>query len=201
VTLLTAPPPPATRDLAHLSDEAVLSLVASSDDAALAELYDRFGRVAYGLALRILRDDALAQDAVQEAFLAVWRNADRFLAERAKASTWILTLVHRRAVDLVRREDRRRGEPLDSAPEPAAPATTEDEATLGFQRRLVQEALAQLSPEQRQALELGYYGGLTQSELAEQLGQPLGTVKSRMFAGLSRMRDLLAEAGLEQSYP
>ena len=138
---------------------------------------------------------------MQEAFLGVWRSADRFLAERAKASTWILTLVHRRAVDLVRREDRRRGEPLESAPEPAAPETTEDEATLGFQRRLVQEALSQLSPEQRQALELGYYGGLTQSELAEQLGQPLGTIKSRMFSGLSRLRDLLAEAGLEQSYP
>jgi RNA polymerase sigma factor (sigma-70 family) len=200
VTLLTAPPP-AARDLAHLSDEALLSLVAASDEDALAELYDRFGRVAYGLALRILRDETLAQDAVQEAFLGVWRSADRFLAERAKASTWILTLVHRRAVDLVRREDRRRGEPLDSAPEPAAPETTEDEATLGFQRRVVQEALAQLSPEQRQALELGYYGGLTQSELAEQLGQPLGTIKSRMFSGLSRLRDLLAEAGLEQSYP
>jgi RNA polymerase sigma-70 factor, ECF subfamily len=200
VTLLTAPPP-AARDLAHLSDEALLSLVAASDEGALAELYDRFGRAAYGLALRILRDETLAQDAVQEAFLGVWRSADRFLAERAKASTWILTLVHRRAVDLVRREDRRRGEPLDSAPEPAAPETTEDEATLGFQRRVVQEALAQLSPEQRQALELGYYGGLTQSELAEQLGQPLGTIKSRMFSGLSRLRDLLAEAGLEQSYP
>ncbi len=200
MTLLAAPPP-AARDLAHLSDEALLSLVAAADDDALAELYDRFGRVAYGLALRILRDETLAQDAVQEAFLAVWRSADRFLAERAKASTWILTLVHRRAVDLVRREDRRRGEPLESAPEPTAPATAEDEATLGFQRRLVQEALAQLSPEQRQALELGYYGGLSQSELAEQLGQPLGTIKSRMFSGLSRLRDLLAEAGLEQSFP
>ena len=201
MTLLTAPPPQATRDLAHLSDESLLSLVAASDDDALAELYDRFGRVAYSLALRILRDEALAQDAVQEAFLGVWRSADRFLAERAKASTWILTLVHRRAVDLVRREERRRGEPLESAPEPAAPETTEDEATLGLQRRLVQEALSQLSPEQRQALELGYYGGLTQSELAEQLGQPLGTIKSRMFSGLSRLRDLLAEAGLEQSFP
>jgi RNA polymerase sigma factor (sigma-70 family) len=199
--LLTTNPPPAARDLAHLSDEALLSLVASSDDQALAELYDRFGRVAYGLALRILRDEALAQDAVQEAFLAVWRSADRFLAERAKASTWILTLVHRRSVDLVRREDHRRGEPLESAAEPTAPVTTEEEATLGFERRIVQEALAQLSPEQREALELGYYGGLTQSELAEQLGQPLGTIKSRMFAGLSRLRDLLAEAGLEQSYP
>lgn len=199
--LVTVPPPPASRDFARLSDEALLSLVASSDEDALAALYDRFGRIAYGLALRILRDPALAQDAVQEAFLGVWRNADRFLAERAKASTWILTLVHRRAVDLVRREDVRRGEPLERAPEPADPRTAEDEASLGFQRRLVQEALSQLSPEQREALELGYYGGLTQSELAERLGQPLGTIKSRMFTGLSRLRDLLDEAGLEGSYP
>ena len=205
--LQTAPPTPGrderrtARELAHLSDEALLSLVASSDDAALAELYDRFGRIAYGLALRILRDEALAQDAVQEAFLAVWRSADRFLAERARASTWILTLVHRRAVDLVRREDRRRAEPLEGAPEPASTATAEDEATLGFRRRVVQEALRSLPPEQREALELGYYGGLTQSELAERLGQPLGTIKSRMFAGLSRLRDLLAQAGLEESLP
>jgi RNA polymerase sigma-70 factor (ECF subfamily) len=199
--LLTTTPPATSRELARLSDEALLSLVASSDDAALAELYDRFGRVAYGLALRILRDEALAQDAVQEAFLAIWRSADRFLAERAKASTWILTLVHRRAVDLVRREDRRRGEPLERAPEPASTATAEDEATLGFQRRVVQEALQALPPEQREALELGYYGGLTQSELAERLGQPLGTIKSRMFTGLTRLRDLLAQAGLEESLP
>jgi len=191
--------PPATGDLAQVSDEALVSLVASSDEQALAELYDRFGRVAYGLALRILRDEALAQDAVQEAFLGVWRSADRYLPERAKASTWILTLVHRRAVDLVRREDRRRGEPLDDAPEPIALSTVEGEATLGFQRRIVQEALKGLPAEQREALELAYYGGLTQSELAERLGQPLGTIKSRMFMGLSRLRDLLAQAGLEES--
>jgi len=199
VTLLAAPPPHAARDLAHLSDEALLSLVASSDDGALGELYDRFGGVAYGLALRILRDESLAQDAVQEAFLGVWRTADRFLAERAAARTWILTLVHRRAVDLVRREDRRRGEPLEGAPEPAARETVDEEAAVRFQRRVVQEALRQLTPEQREALELGYYGGLTQAELAEQLGQPLGTVKSRMFAGLGRLRELLGQAGLEES--
>jgi RNA polymerase sigma-70 factor (ECF subfamily) len=197
--LIAAPPPPASRDLAHLSDEGLLSLIAGSDEAALAELYDRFGGVAYGLALRILRDETLAQDAVQEAFLGVWRTADRFLAERAAARTWVLTLVHRRAVDLVRREDRRRGEPLEGAPEPASAETVEEQATVRFQRRVVQEALRQLSPEQREALELGYYGGLTQSELAERLGQPLGTVKSRMFAGLSRLRELLAQAGLEES--
>ncbi len=179
-------------DLAHMTDEAVLSLVASSDDTALAELYDRFGGIAYRLALRILRDEALAQDAVQEAFLAVWRSADRFLAERAKASTWILTLVHRRAVDLVRREERRRGEPLDAVEEPQVDDKTEHL----FRRRVVQEALRQLPAEQREALELGYYGGYTQSELAERLGQPLGTVKSRMFTGLTRLRELLEQAGL-----
>jgi len=187
------------RDLAHFTDEALLSLVASSDDQALAELYDRFGGVAYGLAFRILRDESLAQDAVQEAFLAVWRTADRFLAERAKASTWILTLVHRRAVDLVRRQERRRGEPLESVPEPVASEQVEEQATIRFQRQVVQEALRRLPPEQREALELGYYAGLTQSELAERLGQPLGTIKSRMFTGLTRLKDLLAQAGLEES--
>src|SRR5215471_6713785 len=105
------------RDLAHLSDEAVVALVARSDESALAELYDRYGRVAYGLALRMLRDQALAEDAVQDGFLAVWRSAPRFLPERAKASTWILALVHRRAVDIVRREQRRRAESIDLAPE------------------------------------------------------------------------------------
>lgn len=199
MTALMTTHPPATGDLAQVSDEALVSLVASSDEQALAELYDRFGRVAYGLALRILRDEALAQDAVQEAFLGVWRSADRYLPERAKASTWILTLVHRRAVDLVRREDRRRGEPLADAPEPVALSTVEGEATLGFQRRVVQEALKGLPADQREALELAYYGGLTQSELAERLGQPLGTIKSRMFMGLARLRDLLAQAGLEES--
>jgi RNA polymerase sigma factor (sigma-70 family) len=199
VTALMTARPPAAGDLTQISDEALVSLVASSDDEALAELYDRFGRVAYGLALRILRDDGLAQDAVQEAFLGIWRSADRFLPERGKASTWILTLVHRRAIDLVRREDRRRGEPLEQAPEPIALSTVEGEATLGFRRRVVQEALKGLPPEQREALELAYYGGLTQSELAERLGQPLGTIKSRMFMGLARLRDLLAQAGLEES--
>ena len=199
MTALMTTHPPATGYLAQVSDEALVSLVASSDEQALAELYDRFGRVAYGLALRILRDEALAQDAVQEAFLGVWRSADRYLPERAKASTWFLTLVHRRAVDLVRREDRRRGEPLDDAPEPVALSTVEGEATLGFQRRVVQEALKGLPADQREALELAYYGGLTQSELAERLGQPLGTIKSRMFMGLARLRDLLAQAGLEES--
>ena len=188
--------PAGGRALDHFSDEALLALVSRSDDDALAELYDRYGRVAHGLALRILRDAALAEDAVQEGFLAVWRSADRFLAERAKPSTWILTLVHRRAVDLVRREERRRGEPLESAPDPASRAMDE-EVGLRSRRRIVQNALRQLPDDQREALELAYYGGFTQSELAERLGLPLGTIKSRMFTGLRRLRDLLADAGFD----
>ena len=181
------------RDLAHLSDEAVVALAARSDDTALAELYDRFGRVAYGLALRMLRDSSLAEDAVQEGFLAVWKNAHRFVPERAKASTWILTLVHRRAVDIVRREERRRADALELAPE-AVSGSTDESAWLRLQRERVQSALRQLPDPQREALELAYYGGFTQAELSERLGQPIGTIKSRMFTGLARLRELLGEA-------
>ena len=174
------------------SDEQVLEAVGRGDDDALGVLYDRFGRLAFRLAFRIVRDRALAEDAVQEAFLAVWRSADAYKRERAKPSTWILTVVHRRAVDIVRREQNRRGEPLEVAPEPESGPADED-AVLRDRRAAVQAALTELPGEQRQALELAYYGGLTQSELAERLGVPLGTVKSRMFAGLGRLRELLAE--------
>jgi RNA polymerase sigma factor (sigma-70 family) len=187
-----------TVDAAQLSDEALLAAVARSDEAALAELYDRFGRVAYGLALRILRDQSLAEDAVQDAFLQVWRSAGTFQAGRAKASTWLLTFVHRRAVDLVRRESRRRTEPMDSAPEPSGPGA--DEAAVTRSRReIVRDALRRLPAEQREAIELAYFGGLTQSELAARLEQPLGTIKSRMFTGLQRLQTLLAEAGFDNA--
>ena len=189
------------RHLAHLSDEALVALVARGDEGALAELYDRIGRVAFGLAFKVLRDDRLAEDAVQEAFLAVWRTAAGFRAERAKASTWILTLVHRRAVDLVRREERRRADPLDDLGRDAGRSeSAEDEAWLGFERERVQGALHRLPHAQREAVELAYYGGFSQSELAERLGVPLGTIKSRMFAGLARLRELLDDGAEEGSW-
>jgi RNA polymerase sigma factor (sigma-70 family) len=180
------------KGLAHLSDEALVALVARSDETALGELYERHGRIAFGLALRVVRDEALAEDAVQDAFMDIWRTAARFVPERAKASTWLLTLVHRRAVDVVRREQRRRTEPLEAAPQATGEATDEA-AWLRLERARVQDALRRLPDPQREALELAYYGGFTQSELAERLGEPLGTIKSRMFAGLTRLRELLAE--------
>jgi RNA polymerase sigma factor (sigma-70 family) len=187
------------RDLAHLSDEALVALAARADEGALAELYDRFGHLAYGLALRIVRDPALAEDAVQDAFLTVWCSAARFVPERAKASTWILTLVHRRAVDVVRKEQPRRAEPIEVAPQASA-NVTEDEAWLRLQRARVQDALRQLPDQQREALELAYYGGFTQSQLADRLGEPLGTIKSRMFAGLARLRELLDTGSEEERW-
>lgn len=191
---------PVSATATRLSDEDLLEAVSRSDEAALAELYDRFGRVAYGLALRVVRDAALAEDVVQEAFLQVWRSAERFEAGRAKASTWVLTFVHRRAVDLVRREERRRSEPESAAPIPTGPGA--DEAVeRRSKREVVQGALRQLPAEQREAIELAYYGGFTQSELAARLDQPLGTIKSRMFNGLQQLRALLNEAGFEAAGP
>jgi RNA polymerase sigma factor (sigma-70 family) len=191
-----AEPSPA-RALGSLSDEALLALVSRDDEGALAELYDRYGQVAFRLAFRVVRDAALAEDAVQEAFLAIWRAAGSFLSERATPRTWILTLVHRRAVDVVRREQRLRIAPFETvaqseAHEPAA----EEHYELSNRRRIVQHALKQLPDNEREALELAYYGGLTQSELAVRLGVPIGTIKGRMFRGLRRLRDLLADASL-----
>jgi RNA polymerase sigma-70 factor (ECF subfamily) len=199
LSLPWAKPPEIVRpDATHLSDEDLLAAVARSEEAALGELYDRFGGAAYGLALRVLRDPALAEDAVQEAFLQIWRSAAGYRPGRAKASTWLLTFVHRRAVDLVRREERRRTEPTTSAPEPTEPGADEG-AEIRSRREIVQDALRRLPHEQREAIELAYYGGLTQSELAERLDQPLGTIKSRMFTGLQRLRVLLVESGYESA--
>ena len=166
------------------------------------ELYDRVARMAYGLALRVLRDERLAEDAVQEAFLQVWRSAATFRAERAKASTWILTLVHRRAVDLVRREERRAAEPLSEDTEPRPDDAREPRRRRGCasSASACRSALKQLPDTQREALELAYYGGFSQSELAERLGVPLGTIKSRMFAGLARLRELLDDSTQEGSW-
>lgn len=188
------------RDLAHLSDEAVVALVARSEEAALGELYDRYGAAAFRLARRVVRDSALAEDVVQEAFLAIWRGAARFLPERARAAAWIMTLVHRRAVDVVRREQRRRGLPLEDGEDDRVEGAADDAVWLRLERERVQRALAALPDQQRETLELAYYGGFTQAELADRLGRPLGTIKSQMFAGLTNLRRSLEATAEEDSW-
>jgi RNA polymerase sigma factor (sigma-70 family) len=177
-------------------DDDLLVSCAEGDEQALGSLYDRFGKVAYGLALRVLRDAALAEDAVQEAFLAVWRQAARFDRSRGTASTWILTIVHRRAVDLVRSQASFNALPdqLEVAGPPAVVAeSADDDVALRETQGQVQAALATLSRAEREVLGLAYWCGLTQSEIATALGIPSGTVKSRTFNALARLREALSQ--------
>ena len=159
-------------------------MCAGGDDRALDALYTRHGRSAYGIAYRTVRCSALAEEAVQEGFLSAWRSAGRFDGGRGRARTWLLTLVHRRAVDIVRREEARRTDPLrDDDQRGAAGGWPAEGAGLE-----VREALAALPPRDREVLVLAYYGGLTQSEIADELREPLGTVKSRTHTALGRLR-------------
>ena len=171
--------------------EALVADAAAGREQGLAGLYDLYGRRAYALALRILRDATLAEDAVQEAFLTVWRSAPSYHPERGAPSTWILTIVHRRAVDIVRRQQRRRARDVEELEEPAGDSTDET-ALVWAEGARVRRALGQVDPSQRRVLELAYYSGLTLSEIAVELDLPLGTVKSRLHGALSRLRSLLA---------
>lgn len=178
-------------------DEDLLLACAEGDEQALSSLYDRFGRIAYGLALRVVRDAALAEDAVQEAFLTVWRQARRYDRSRGRAAAWILMLVHRRAVDIVRSEARSQG-PSDRlealAAQMADAASANDDIVLQGARPELKAALATLSKVEREVLGLAYWCGLTQSEIATVLEIPHGTVKSRTFSALARLREALSAA-------
>jgi len=177
-------------------DAALVSRVAAGDEPALGALYDRYGGPAYSLARRICADNGLAEDVVQEVFLAFWRAPERFDPQRGSFGTWLLTLVHHKSVDAVRREStvRRRTVPQSEDGEernaPQGPGA--DQAALGaVVAGQVRDALGGLPAEQREALALAYYGGYTQREVAALTGVPLGTVKSRMFTGLARLRGAL----------
>jgi RNA polymerase sigma-70 factor, ECF subfamily len=177
------------------ADVQLVARCASGDEGALAELYDRFGRASYALALRIVRDASQAEDVVQEAFLDLWRNAARFDPSRSRPASYLLTFVHRRAVDLVRREQARpqRGGGVEDIAERAGGEDVAGSLVVREQGATVRAALADLPDPQRQVLELAYFSGLSQSEIAERLGEPLGTVKSRTHVALSRLRELLGE--------
>lgn len=181
----------------HLSDHGLLALVGRGDRAAFARLYEQYADAAYGLALKVVRDRELAADVVQEAFLTIWRRAATYDADRGQPSTWILSMTHHKAVDVVRRRERRKTAPLDEVAEPIDPAPpVEERAWLGATRAQVNAALRRLPDPHREVIELAYFAGYTQSELAERLAVPLGTVKSRTFAALRGLREELAAAGL-----
>lgn len=172
------------------SSEADLMAAMSDDLSALDVLYDRYRVLAFSVALRITQDRSLAEDVVQEAFLAVWRNAAKYDASRGSVRVYLLTVVHHRAVDAIRRRKPAHRIPDDDATLPArlhAPDVwTEVDSHLDA--AAVRRAMAELSSVQRVAIELAYFGGLTQIEIAEQTAVPLGTVKSRVRTGLLTMR-------------
>jgi RNA polymerase sigma-70 factor (ECF subfamily) len=174
-----------------LDDKAIVGRVVEGDGEALEALYARYGKPCYSLARRILADEQLAQDVVQEAFLTVWRDASRFDASRGGFSTWLLSMTHHKAVDSVRREEnqrkRRTGAEALEARETNGPAV-DDEVWSVLRGERVREALAELPEAQREALVLAYFGGYTQREIAGLTRTPLGTVKTRMLAGMRRMR-------------
>jgi RNA polymerase sigma-70 factor (ECF subfamily) len=170
----------------------------TGDRSAFDELYHRYAPVAYGLAYRLAGNQILAQDIVHDAFLALWRAPEAYDPERGPFRTFFLALVHHRAVDTIRREQRLRARTERAANlepvlgEDVADAVAE-ESFLGVRRKEVRDALEDLPPDQRQVLEMAYFGGKTQVQIAEELRIPLGTVKTRTFAALKKLRVALEE--------
>jgi RNA polymerase sigma-70 factor (ECF subfamily) len=173
----------------RLSDEALAARLGRRDERALAEFYVRHAASAHRLARRIVRDSGLAEDAVQEALLSAWGSATKFAPGRGGARSWFLTIVHHRAVDIVRAREGKQLDELPQAPDRPGP----DPVDVTIDRDEVRDALLSLPENFREPLALTYYGGLSQRQCAELLSEPLGTVKSRMFRGLACLRERLAE--------
>lgn len=176
--------------LVERSDATLVVAVARRDEGALAELYRRHSGALRTAALRVLRDPALAADVVQEVFVRLWQHPERFDAERGSLRSFLLADSHGRSVDLVRAETaRRRREERELGMRLAAhEPTAEDEAVANIDAEEIRRALATLSPEERAAIDLAYFGGRSYREVALELGEPEGTVKSRIRSGLVKLR-------------
>jgi len=190
-------------DLQDRRDRDLLERVSAGDHAAFSEVYRRYSPAALGLAVRILGEQAMAEEVLQEVFLSVWRRAGAYDPARGSVRSWLFAQIHHRSVDVVRREEavRRRS---TAAPESDVADERIDEVVeegwLKARRDHVRRALGGLSPEQRQVIELAYYRGLTQTQVATETGVPLGTVKSRTLTAMRRLRDSLATAVMEDGW-
>ena len=173
------------------ADDALMLALAERDLSALATLYDRYGRLAYALAYRILGESGAAEDVVQDAFISAWRGAASYRRDRGNPRGWLLSIVHHRAVDVLRRKTAFRPAPLEVAEQRAADDDTAAMAERNLEQQTVRLALQALPDAQRRTIELAYFGGYTHVELAELMGVPLGTVKGRMRIGLQKMRRAL----------
>jgi RNA polymerase sigma-70 factor, ECF subfamily len=183
-------------DIRDLADEEVMQLVQSGNPRAFELLYDRHGGAAFSLAYRMVGNRVTAEDVTQEAFLSIWRSRLRYDQARGSVRTWVLGIVHNRAIDALRRSfvhDRRR-ETMEGVEERhEAPERTEVEAARREEARSIRSALDTLPDEQRRTIELAYFGGFSHRQIADMLDTPIGTVKGRMRLGLEKMRQQLAE--------
>src|SRR3954465_13837556 len=188
----------ASKALMELADEDLMQLVRRGEARAFEVVYERHGGAAFSLAYRMTGKRTTAEDVVQEAFLALWRANARYDRTRGSVRTWLLGIVHNRAIDALRRgmvHDRRRASDEGMEERFAAEERTDVEAARHDEAREVRSALGTLPPEQLKVIELAYFGGFTHSEIAEMLETPIGTVKGRMRLGLAKMRAQLGPAG------
>jgi RNA polymerase sigma-70 factor (ECF subfamily) len=188
-------------DFPALDDKTLIRLVVQASAEALSELYDRYSRLVFSLALNSVGDPATAEEITQDVFLRVWQRARQYRADRGKVSTWLTGITRNRAIDQLRRQGSRPEQhsvgwaELSPGAEPSVNGP-EQAAGLAMERERVRAAIAQLSEEQKQVLALAYFQGLTQSQIAAGLGLPLGTVKTRIRLGMEKLRRLLNEGGI-----
>lgn len=185
-------------NLIEWSDADLIGLAAEGDARALEALYDRYSRIVFGYALRMLGDRQLAEELLQEVFFRAWQQGGAYRSARGTFVTWLLSIAHNMAIDELRKRRRRPQKADSDEPESILAAVAdsgagvEDEVWLGAVREIVADALQELPAPQREAIELAYFRGLTQREIAEHLGEPLGTIKTRMRLGLQKLRETLA---------
>lgn len=180
-------------------DVELLARIVARDERAVEALYARYSRPLYSLAYQVTGADRFAQDVVQEVFVALWRDASRFDPARGAVAPWLFSLARHKAIDLVRREANVRKRTADVDLElHEADDDVDHETWLNFRRERVREAIEQLTPTQREALELAFFGGLTHVEVSEKLGIPLGTAKTRIRSALLRLRDILGDSVSER---
>ena len=188
------------REQRNAGDAVLIREAAAGDTAALETLYDRYSRVVFSFALRIVGDPQIAEEILQEVFFRAWQQGASFQSSRGSLVTWLLSITHNLAIDEIRKRNRR-PQKADSAEPEALLAgvrdesqNVEDEVWLGSLRESIVEALDQLPPAQREPIELAYFQGLTQREIAEHLNEPLGTIKTRMRLGMLKLREHLSYA-------
>lgn len=187
-----------SEEYSRYGDETLIVLITQSQEQALAQLYDRYNRLVFSLALTIVNDRATAEEITLDVFLRVWQKAATYRADQAKVSTWLTHIARHHAIDVLRRRSVRLDQSAvhledaihqieSSHPDP------QESAELTLRRERIHAALSQLPPEQKQALILAYFGGYTQSQIAELLAQPLGTVKTRLRLAMQKLREFLSE--------